>query len=401
MNSMSQFRLYPTPAQQAALLEQCRHARYLWNLALDQWSMWTPDKGATPGFAEQCRQLTEARAAFGWLRAGSQMVQQQALRDFAQAVQNFYAGTHRRPTWRKTGRREGFRIVGSQASRVVKLNRKWANVNVPKVGWVRFRLSRAIPDAKSYRITCGRLGRWHLAFAVIPPPIPAPGTGEVVGVDRGVTVSAALSTGERLTCPGLSEAEQARLKQLQRRLARCCRGSNRRRRVQEAIARLHARAADRRKDWVEQTSTDLARRFDLIRVEGLRIAQMTRRAKPKPDPDRPGAYLANRRRSKAGLNRGILANGWGLLVQRLEHKAAGRVEKVNPAYTSQTCNVCGHCASENRESQAVFRCVACGHRANADVNAAANIAAGRAASARRETPVRVSPKREPQLATST
>jgi transposase len=127
---------------------------------------------------------------------------------------------------------------------------------------------------------------------------------------------------------------------------------------------------------------------------------MTRRPKPKPDPDRPGAYLPNRRRAKAGLNRGILANGWGLLVQRLEHKAAGRVAKINPAYTSQTCSVCGHCAPGNRESQAVFRCVACGHQANADVNAAANIAAGRAVSARRETPVRVSLKREPQLATS-
>ena len=397
---MSRFRLYPTPAQQAALLGQCLHARYVWNLALEQWSMWTRDKGPTPGFAEQCRQLTEARAAFGWLRTGSQTVQQQALRDFDQAVKNFYAGTHQRPTWRKAGRHEGFRIVGGQASRWVKLNRKWAKVNVPKVGWVRFRLSQAVPEAKSYRITCDRAGRWHVAFAVVPPPIPAPGTGEVVGVDRGVTVSAALSTGELLTCPRLSGREQARLKHLQRCLARCRPGSNRRGRVKAAIAKLYARVTDRRKDWGEKTSTDLARRFDLIRVEDLRVKQLARRPKPKADPQRPGAYLPNRRRQKAGLNRGILANGWGLLVARLEHKAAGRVEKVKPAYTSQTCSVCGHCASENRESQAVFRCVACGHHANADVNAAVNIAAGRAVSARRETAVRVSSKREPQLATS-
>ncbi|MFI7065009.1 RNA-guided endonuclease InsQ/TnpB family protein [Kribbella sp. NPDC050124] len=392
--------MYPTPAQQAALLDQCGHARYVWNLALEQWSMWTRDRGPTPGFAEQCRQLTEARATFAWLRAGSQTVQQQALRDFAHGIKNYYGGTHRRPTWRKAGLNEGFRIVGSQASRIVKLSRRWAEVNVPKVGWVRFRLSRAVADAKSYRVTRDRAGRWHLAFAAVPPPIPAPGTGEVVGVDRGVAVSAALSTGELLTCPRLSDTEQVRLKQLQRRLARCRRGSNRHRRVKAAIAELHARAGDRRKDWVEKTSTDLARRFDLIRVEDLHIAQMTKRPKPKPGPDRAGTYLPNRRRAKAGLNRGILANGWGLLVQRLKHKAAGRIEKIHPAYTSQTCSVCGHCAPENRESQAVFRCVACGHRANADVNAAVNIAAGRAVSARRGTPVRVSPKREPQHATS-
>ncbi|WP_405066059.1 transposase [Kribbella sp. NBC_01510] len=329
---MSRFRMYPTPAQQAALLEQCKHARYVWNLALEQWSMWTRDQGPTPGYVEQARQLTEARAAFVWPRAGSQTVQQQALRDFDQAAKNYYAATHGRPTWRKVGLHEGFRIVGPQASRFVKLSRKWAAVNVPKVGWVRFRLSRAVPDAKSYRITRDRAGRWHLAFAVIPEPIRSPGTGEIVGVDRGVTVSAALSTGELLSCPGLSDREQVRLKHLQRRLARCHRGSSRRQRVKAAIAKLYA--------------------------------------------------------------------GWGALVRRLEHKAKGRVEKVNPAYTSQTCSVCGHCAPENRESQAVFRCVACGYQANADVNAAVNIAAGRAVSARREAPERVSSTREPQLATS-
>jgi transposase len=397
---MSRFRLYPTPRQRAALLEQCMHARYVWNLALEQWSMWTRDKRPAPRYLEQARQLTEARAAFGWLRAGSQTVQQQALRDFDQAVKNFYAGIHRRPTWRKARRREGFRVVGGQASRVVKQSRKWAAVLIPKVGWVRFRMSRAVPDAKSYRVTHDRAGRWHIAFAVIPKPISAPGTGQVVGVDRGVAVSAALSTGELLSCPGLSVTEYTRIKQLQRRLARCRRGSNRRQRVQFALAKLHARAGDRRKDWVEKASTDLARRFDLILVEDLRIKQLIRRPKPKPDPQRPGRYLPNRRRAKAGLNSGILTNGWGALVRRLEHKAAGRVEKVNPAHTSQTCSACGHCAPENRESQAVFRCVACGHQANADVNAAINIAAGRAVSARRETPEQVSPKREPQLATS-
>ncbi len=396
---MSRFRMYPTPAQRAALLEQCKHARYIWNLAVEQWSMWSRDKGPTPGYLKQCRQLTEARAAFSWLRLGVQTVQQQALRDFDRAVKNFYRGTHQRPTWRKAEIHEGFRIVGPEASRVVKLNRKWAAANVPKVGWVRFRLSRAVPAAKSYRIKRDRTGRWHIAFAVIPEPIAGPGIGAVVGVDRGVTVSAALSTGEMLKCPDLSEGEQERRRHLQRRLARSSPGSKRRQRVKAAIAKLCARAGDRRKDWTEKTSTDLARRFDIIRVEDLRIAQLTRRPKPKPSPDQPGTYLPNQRRAKAGLNRGILVNGWGMLVRRLEHKALGRVEKVKPAYTSQTCAACGHCTPGNRESQAVFRCVACGHQANADVNAAVNIAAGRAVSARRETPVRVSPKREPQLAT--
>ncbi|MFD3402636.1 RNA-guided endonuclease InsQ/TnpB family protein [Kribbella sp. NPDC058693] len=375
--TVSRYRMYPTPAQAAGLLLHCAHARYIWNLANEQWSMWRRDLGPTPRFVEQTRQLAEARGAFDWLRAGSSTVQQQALRDFDQACRNYFAGTHGRPTWRTAGRHEGFRIVGPQAGRVEQLSGKSARVLIPKVGWVHFRLSRSLPRAKSYRINRDRAGRWHIAFAAVPPTIPPPNTGAIVGVDRGVTVSAALSTGELLNCPRLSTSESRHLTHLQRRLARAEPGSNRRRRVRTAIAKLHARATDRRKDWVEKLSTQLARRFDVIRVEDLKVAQLTRRPRPKPDPLRRGVFLPNKRRAKAGLNREILASAWGLLVRRLEDKAGGRVEKVNPAYTSQTCSRCGHCTPENRESQA-FRCMSCGHRDHADINAAVNIAAGRA-----------------------
>ena len=68
--------------------------------------------------SEQCRQLTEARAEHEWLAAGSVMVQQQALRDFAQAMANFFNGTHRKPTWRKAGGDEGFRIVALRSDQV-------------------------------------------------------------------------------------------------------------------------------------------------------------------------------------------------------------------------------------------------------------------------------------------
>jgi transposase len=194
---------------------------------------------------------------FPWLAAGSLTVQQQALRDFAQAMSNFFAGTHRRPTWRKAGRHEGFRIVGPQARKVRRLSRKVGEVWVPKAGWVRFRWSRQVPEAKSYRITRDRAGRWHIAVAAVPVPIPAPKNGKTVGVDRGVAVSAALSTGDLLTVPALRPKEAERLVRLQHRLAKARQGSKRRARIKVQIAKLCARQADRRKDWVEQTSTTL------------------------------------------------------------------------------------------------------------------------------------------------
>ena len=198
---MSRYRLLPTAEQVAGLAEHCRHARYVWNLAVEQQQHWQPGRRA-PGYNEQCAQLTTARTEYEWLAAGSQTVQQQALRDFTQAMRNFFGGTHRRPTWRKAGVHEGFRQVAVRAHHIKQLNRRFGRVWVPKVGWVRFRLTRPVPDGvKSYRVTRDRIGRWHVAFAAVPEPIPGPGDGSIVGIDRGVTVAAALSTGECCTCP--------------------------------------------------------------------------------------------------------------------------------------------------------------------------------------------------------
>jgi putative transposase len=389
---VSRFRLLPTPAQQVVLLEHCRHARFVWNLGVEQQKFWQPGRRA-PGYNEQSAQLTEIRADHDWLAAGSQTVQQQALRDFAQAMRNFFAGTHRRPSWRKAGEHEGFRQVRVKPRHVEKLNRHHGRVWVPKVGWVRFRWTRAVPaGAKSYRITRDRAGRWHVAFAHVPDSITGPADGSVVGVDRGVAVSAALSTGELLHCPGLRPRERVRLCRLQRRLARAERGSNRRQRTKSAIARIKAREADRRRDWVEKTTTDLSRRFDTIRVETLDVRAMTRSA--RGTVDRPGVRVAQKR----GLNRSISRQGWGQLAARLGYKAAGRFECVPAAYTSQRCSACGHRAPENRKSQAVFACVACGAGpCNADVNAARNIAAGRAVPAQGDLAAGRSVNCEPQL----
>ena len=392
---MSRYRLLPTPAQQVVLRSHCGHARYVWNLAVEQHAHWRPGRTSAPTYLEQCRQLTAARAEHPWLPAGSQMIQQQALRDFARAVADFFAGTRRRPTWRKAGRDEGFRVVAVKPGQVRRLSRKTGAVWVPKAGWMRFRWSRAVPPgAKSYRVTMDRAGRWHVAFAAIPEPIPAPGNGQAVGIDRGVAVSAALSTGELLRVPGLTARERRRLRQLERKLARARRGSERRRRVRLAIARLRARETDRRKDWAEKTSTGIARRFDVIRVEDLKICNMTRSA--KGTLGKPGRNV----RAKAGLNRGILRSGWGLLARRLEEKAPGRVEKIRPVYTSQRCSACGQVDADSRESQARFMCTACGFADHADVNAARNIAAGHAVTARGGDGTTRPVNREPHLLAS-
>jgi putative transposase len=382
------FRLYPTPQQEVLLAEQCAQARFVWNLAVEQLG-YRHHRQPVPGYVMQCRQLTEARAAYEWLRDGSQTVQQQALRDFSQATANWRGGSHRRPTWRKRGRNEGFRIVGAPALRVEQLSRRWSRVLVPKVGWVRFRRSRALAEWKSYRVTLDPAGRWHIAFAVIPAPLDGPSDGSVVGIDRGIAITLALSDGTTYQAP-----QPLAVRKAARALSRCRRGSRRRQRAKARLARLRGRAANRRKDFVEKTSSTIARQYDLIRIEDLRVTDMVRSA--RGTVGQPGHNVAQ----KAGRNRSILNAAWTAFATRLEHKAAGRVERVNPAFTSQRCSVCGHVAAESRKSQALFRCVACAYTANADVNAAKNIAAGRAVTARGGPALAELVNREPQHETS-
>ncbi|MFJ2864279.1 RNA-guided endonuclease InsQ/TnpB family protein [Kitasatospora sp. NPDC087314] len=355
-----------------------------------------------------------------WLGAGNADVQQQALKDFTKAKQARFTSGFGEPTWRRKYRHEGFRVIGTdrvpewetdgsprlnargrqvmgRSVVVQKLNRRWAQVRVPGCGWVRFRLTRpGLPSAKTFRVTW-RNGQWHVAFAVVPDPIPAPGTGGIIGIDRGVAITAALSDGRTLNCPQLTVKERAQIRKAQRRAARAPKGSDRKTDEYAEAARLRAREANRRKDWCEKTSTMLARSFDVIRFEKLNIKNMT--ASAKGTTAEPGRSVTQ----KAGLNRAILAQGWGLLRQRTEHKAPGRVQDVPAPYTSLRCSACGWIEKESRKSQADFECVSCGFTCNADTNAATNVAVGQAVRPRRTssgtggaTPHQRSSAREPQ-----
>jgi transposase len=188
-----------------------------------------------------------------------------------------------------------------------------------------------------------------------------------------------------------STPDTTRLARLQRRLAKAQRGSNRRRRVKAAIGKLKARQADRRTDWIEKASTRLAAEFDRIAFEDLKVRTMTRSARGTLDA--PGTDV----RQKAGLNRSILEHAWGRLLQRTEHKAPGRVVLVPAPYTSQRCSACRFIAEGSRVSQSLFVCTACGYACHADVNAARNIAAGHAVTARGGRALAGLVNRDPQL----
>ncbi|NNN18698.1 MAG: IS200/IS605 family element transposase accessory protein TnpB [Acidimicrobiaceae bacterium] len=261
---------------------------------------------------------------------------------------------------------------------------------MPKTGWVQFRLTRPWPEIEastSARVTLDRAGRWQVSFTQPQLLFQRKPTVLVVGLDMGIAASVTTSNGGHLRMPKLlSPGEAQRKRRLQRKLSRQTKGSNRRAGTKLQVAKLSARETDRRRDWIEKTTTNLVRDYDLIAVEDLKVKNMVQSA--KGTLDNPGRNV----RQKAGLNRSIQSQAWSLFRKRLTDKAANAtspvlVIAVNPSYTSQTCRQCESVAANNRKSQAVFSCVTCGYEANADINAARNIlAAGLAVAGRGGTP---------------
>lgn len=371
-------RLYPAGEHLPGCVRHCDDARFVWNLAVEQQSWWRPGRGNPPGPAQRQRQLAEARGAEPWLAEGSSSIQQQALRDFDQAMTAFFDKNNPagKPAFRSKRGVQGFVIRDTKARR---LNRRWGEVFVPKCGWVRFRWTRSLPEKLGMaRVTLNQFGHWHVSFPAPQPTVARERTGTAVGIDRGVRTALVTSDGQHYRAPRISAQQAARYLSLQRRMARQHKKSTKRERTRRAMAGIVGEVTRRRQDWAEKVSTRLVVASDVIVLEKLNVAGMTKRSASRPDPELPGNFLPNNACRKAALSRGILASCWGTLARRMDQKGTASgvtVVQVDPRFTSQQCHVCGHTAKENRESQAVFRCVSCGHEDHADRNAARNILA--------------------------
>ncbi|WP_261566207.1 RNA-guided endonuclease InsQ/TnpB family protein [Frankia gtarii] len=219
--------------------------------------------------------------------------------------------------------------------------------------------------------------RWYVILSCDDVPAqPLPPAGAVVGVDVGIASFLTTSYGKHEPNPTCLDRSAGWLAAAQRDLSRRRRGSARRRKAAARVGTISRSVARQRLDHAHKTALGLVRGHDLIAVEKLTIKGMTRRARPRPDPDTPGAFLPNGQAAKSGLNRSIHDAGWGVFLGVLRAKAesAGRVVvEVNARHTSQRCAACDHVAEKNRPTRAEFACVQCGHTADADENAAVNI----------------------------
>ena len=260
---------------------------------------------------------------------------------------------------------------------VLKIDAANGRIFLPKLGWMRLRLSREILGKPCNATVSLSGGKWFVSIQTkreVEAPLPQATTA--IGIDVGIARFATFSDGTFLTPLNCFRKEEARLRRYQRAMSRMVKFSNNWRKAKAKVQRIHARIGNARRDYLHKATTTISKNHAMIVIEDLKVASMSKSA--AGTTSQPGRNV----RAKSGLNRSILDQGWFELRRQLEYKQAwrgGQVLAINPAYTSQQCACCGHTAKDNRQTQSQFKCAACGYEANADVNGARNIlAAGHA-----------------------
>jgi transposase len=388
------YRAYPTADQQSTARRIDGCCRVVQNLAKEQRDTAWRNGRRRVSYSAQAADLKELRDdpnLASWLSEAPVQILQQALRDTHIAYSRFFQGIARYPAWATKSGWVSFR--DPQKVQVRRTSRRWGEVKLQGVGWVRVRLHRRPFNGRVCSATYIEEPDRRAFISVLfekhrrePTKPLVDDWNTTVGVDRGVAVAVATSDGDLNNRYMWTFGETRRLKRLEqqrerKKIARTkankrrpqdqgLNKSNKQRRTENSIATLHARARRRRRDFNEQLSNTLAKNHRLVVFEDLHIPAMT--ATARGTKDNPGSNVAQ----KAGLNRAILDKGWGMLQSRCRDKTVshGHLVAIVPApFTSITCPECEVIDKASRASRSMFACVHCGYHAHADLAAADNI----------------------------
>jgi putative transposase len=351
------FRLYPNRGQRQEMDRILEIHRQLYNAALQERRVAWQKCQVSLSYRDQAGQLKGLREFdddAAWLNYSSI---QQTLRRLDHAYRAFFRRVKagEAPGYPRFKGRGWFKSVRYVYGDGIRL--KEGRLYIQKVGLVRIFQHRAIPDGAKIKMVVlkrDNLGNWYAIFQLEwPDPEPDAITDPAVGIDMGLTSFATLSTGEQFDNPRWFRASEEKLAILQRRRARCQRGSGQYRELMRQIRRLHQHIANQRRDFQHKVSTELVRRFGLIAVEDLNVKGLCRSHVAKSMGDA----------------------GWGYFLAMLSYKAekAGKkLVKVNPSHTSQVCSGCGRCVQHHLSERLHF-CPHCDLVLNRDHNAALNV----------------------------
>jgi putative transposase len=361
------YRCYPTSAQASVLARTFGSARFVYNWALRLRTDAYSQRQERLSYAATSAALTalKQQPEMAWLNEVSSVPTQQALRHLDLAFRNFFEGRAKYPGFHKKH--------GSQAAEYTTSAFRWdaqtyaltlAKMETPLV----IRWSRSLPaGAQPSTVTISRdtAGRYFVSLLVEEEIAPLPPMATQVGLDLGLYDTVVLDTGEKVGNPKFFTQEENRLAKAQRRLAKKQLGSKNRAKAKQNVARIHARIADRRRDFLHKLSTRIMRENQTICVESLRVKAMVKHPT---------------------LAKAIHDVGWGELLRQLTYKARwyGRtLVAIDQWYpSSKRYSACGHVLGSLPLATRQWICPACGIAHDRDVNAAKNIkAAGLAVSA--------------------
>ena len=379
MRRAFKFRAYLTRPQDGRAVRLLADHCDLYNAALEERrEAWRMDQ-VSISYGMQSAQLKEIRRADpeGQGRH-SFTAQQQTLRRLNTVFAAFYAraemgkaGYPRFKPYRRFSQ-VGF-VAGDGAKWTPAPPGRWARAAFQAVGSVKVRQHRPVPGPVKLLQLKREHRRWYVIVITDTGAEPLPATGRAAGVDVGVARFLTTSDGQIIANPKFLAASAETIARLQRRKEHARRGSGNHKRLRRSLAKQWRKVRNRRRDFHHKTARALADTYDVIALETLNIAGMTRRPAPRPDPGNPGAFLPNMAAAKAGLSKAILDAGWAQFATILTAKAESgrRVVFVDPAGTSLTCHLCGRECTRPRQDTVI--CPAHG-MIDADLNGARNIA---------------------------
>ncbi len=353
------YRLRPSKRQHAALRDTLESQRQLYNAALEERIGCYRRSGKGRSYIDQFRSLTEWRQQDAEAAAVPLKLQRWTLKRLDEAYQAFFRRLKARdgkagfPRFRGKQRWDSFGFAEFSGIRWDGRRLRWRGMP----GGLRVHLHRPLPAGADIRSCVFRRDHkgWAVCFQISVPVAETRGPTRAIGIDLGLKVFAYCSDGATIPAPQIARRAQRQMRLRQRALARCKRGSNRRRKVGAQFARAHAKIANARNTWLHQQSAALVNRADLIAVEKLRIKGLA------------GGMLA----------KSVSDAGWGKFIGMLRYKAAragSHIVEVDPRHTSQECSGCGVLVPKTL-AQRTHHCPACGLVLDRDENAARNILA--------------------------
>ncbi|MBI2225857.1 MAG: transposase [Betaproteobacteria bacterium] len=364
------YELQPLGEQQRDMRRFAGSCRFVFNKALALQKENHEAGNKFIGYVAMAKHLTEWRngTESPWLKEAPCHPLQHALKDLEKAYKNFFAKRADFPRFKRKGSGDSFRYPDPKQ---IKLDQANSRLFLPKLGWLRYRNSRDVLGELRNVTVSQSGGKWFVSIQTqreVEPPV-HPATA-IVGIDVGIARFATLSDGSHIEPLNAFRKHQIRLAKYQRRMSRKQKFSNNWKKAKARVQKIHTRIANVRRDFLHKATTAISQNHAIVCIEDLQVRNMSKSAAGSSEA--PGHNV----KAKSGLNKSILDQGWFEFRRQLEYKQAwlgGAVLAVLPRNTSRTCPACGHVATENRQTQAQFKCVDCGYENNADLVGAINV----------------------------